>query len=715
MGGSSLRWGHWVLGLAFLLLGGAALLLLEGDHRRTQSNLHAAVSAADKLSRVRLHLAHALLDAERAQRNDPPVDRALTVSHLDEAVHLLDDWLLGRSSLIGIQGVRPSDPEILRLAEAYRELLQRFRDELSTAADPGSVSLRVRFGEADRAGLTLERRLREQLQAQARADQVSHRRRLAMWAAVILLGTIGVLAYGRGRRWAMRRRWAAEDRYRQIVENAPLGIAQTTRDGTIHTSNQAFADILGYDSGEALVADSPKLRDEVYVDPGDRERIVSELSSHGIVQGVEVRWRRKDGETVWVRIAGVVQETENGSGGEFLAFVRDITRERSLEDQLAQSQKMEALGTLAGGMAHDFNNLLTPILVNADLVKGELEEGHPAIADLDEIRSVTERAAELTRRILIFSRKEEFELQVLDLNQTLRGMEELLRRTLPADVMIDFQLVDEACWVESDPHQLEHAVMNLVVNARDAMRDGGVLVLETARLELDETYAEAHLEGRPGRYVTLEVTDTGTGMDAATQRRIFDPFFTTKGPTEGTGLGLSTVYGVVKRSDGYIRVYSEPGHGTTFRIFMPRARPKNLPAGATNGSAEAVPGPGRVSVLVVDDDHGVRRAAVRALENAGHLVHEASNGHEALSLLEDARSEVDLLLTDVIMPGMDGAQLSERARALHPDLRVLVMSGYSSRSVQGRGSWVSQARYIRKPFTAEQIVTQVRGMFEPRK
>jgi two-component system, cell cycle sensor histidine kinase and response regulator CckA len=715
MDGSSQRWGHWVLGIAFLLLGGTSLLLLEADHRRIQDNLHAAVSASDKLSRIRLHLAHALLDAERAQGSDPSVDRALTVSHLDEALQLLDDWLQGRSSLVGIEGVPPSDPELLVIAEDYRNLLQGFRSDLAATPAPGSVGLRVRFGQTDRAGLTLERRLREQLQAQARADQSSHRRRRAMWATLILLGTVGVLAYGRGRRWAMRRRMAAESRYRQIVENAPVGIAQTNRNGTIHTANQAFAELLGYASGEELVTQSPQLLDEVYVDPGDRRRILSELASSGVVRNEEVRWRRRDGEALWVRIAGVVQRAEDGSPGDFLAFVRDITRERSLEDQLIQSQKMEALGTLAGGMAHDFNNLLTPILVNADLVKLELGESHPAVPDLEEIRSVTQRAAELTRRILIFSRKEEFELQVLDLNQVVRGMEGLLRRTLPADVVIDFQLADEPCWVESDSHQLEHAVMNLAVNARDAMPDGGMLVLETSSVELDESYAEDHLEGRPGPYVTLEVTDTGTGMDPATQRRIFDPFFTTKGPTEGTGLGLSTVYGVVKRSDGHIRVYSEPGHGTTFRIFLPRARPGDPRESKSFGDGKATSAPAldRVSVLVVDDDHGVRRAAVRALENAGHLVHEASNGQDALSLLQDNGSRVDLLLTDVIMPGMDGAKLSEQARTLRPDLRVLVMSGYSNRSVQGRGSWVSRARYIRKPFTANQIVTTVRGMFEP--
>jgi two-component system cell cycle sensor histidine kinase/response regulator CckA len=391
----------------------------------------------------------------------------------------------------------------------------------------------------------------------------------------------------------------------------------------------------------------------------------------------------------------------------------DLVERRRLETQLRQSQKMEAIGRLAGGVAHDFNNVLTVILSNSEMLAGQLSPEDPRRQELIEIRDAAQRAATLTRQLLAFSRKQVLKPRVLSLNAVVVTLEKMLRRLIGEDIELATLLQPDLWAVEADPGQLEQIIMNLAVNARDAMPEGGGLSIETGNAEVDEVFARKHFPMVPGRYVMLVVCDSGAGMDAETQRRIFEPFFTTKPRGRGTGLGLSMVYGIVKQSGGYIWAYSEPGLGTTFKIYFPRVE-------GTRSDAEAVVAaspspPGRETVLLAEDEDSVRRLARRILEEVGYTVLEAREATEALTISESWDGPIDLLLTDVVMPELNGRELAERLSVLRPGIQILYISGYTDHEVLdgivGPGS-----NFLQKPFTPEALANKVRealGAHEP--
>jgi CheY-like chemotaxis protein len=366
---------------------------------------------------------------------------------------------------------------------------------------------------------------------------------------------------------------------------------------------------------------------------------------------------------------------------------------------------MESVGRLAGGVAHDFNNLLTVINSYAELAVAELKEGDQLREDLKEIHAAGVRAAALTRQLLAFSRKQVLQPVVLNLSTLVAGTEKMLRRMIGEDVDLAIVPAEGLGCVKADPGQIEQVIVNLAVNARDAMPAGGKLTIETADVEFDEVYASQHVGAHPGQYVMLAISDTGTGMDEATRSRIFEPFFTTKDVGLGTGLGLSTVYGIVKQSGGYIWVYSEVGVGTTFKIYLPRV------AEAAR-DAHAVPAQTRIrgteTVLVVEDDKALRRAAKRILSTAGYAVIEAADGTEALQVMEGHEGPLHLLLTDVIMPGMSGREAAERLGALRPGLKVLFSSGYTDDSILRHGVLEQGVHFIAKPYTAAALTRKVR-------
>jgi nitrogen-specific signal transduction histidine kinase len=393
-----------------------------------------------------------------------------------------------------------------------------------------------------------------------------------------------------------------------------------------------------------------------------------------------------------------------------VAFVLDITERKQLQQQLIQSQKMEAVGRLAGGVAHDFNNLLTAIFGYAELLTEELPEGSPARKDVEEIRKASERAASLTRQLLAFSRQQVLQPVVLSVNDLVEDVEKMLRRLIGADVELRTALAPDAGNVRADPGQLEQVILNLAVNARDAMPTGGKLTIETQNAELSEMYAEAHQPVVPGAYVMLAVSDTGVGMDAKTQGRIFEPFFTTKGKNKGTGLGLSTVYGIVKQSGGYIWTYSEPGHGTTFKVYLPHVDAPVEPAVRPPDPGGALAG--TETVLLAEDDELLRPLARGLLEKLGYTVLDAGTAAEALTLARAHEGPIHLLIADVVMPGESGRLLARRLAELRPDLRVLYTSGYTDEAIVHHGMLEPGLNYLQKPFTPAALAGKVREVLD---
>jgi signal transduction histidine kinase/ActR/RegA family two-component response regulator len=399
-----------------------------------------------------------------------------------------------------------------------------------------------------------------------------------------------------------------------------------------------------------------------------------------------------------------------------LVLVNDVTERRRVEEalrkteeQLRQAQKMEAVGRLAGGVAHDFNNVLSVILSYGEMLLADMKPGDPVRADIEEMHKAGERAADLTRQLLMFSRQQVLAPKVLDLNDVLTSMDKMLQRILGADVDLVSLPTQPLGRVRADPSSVEQVIMNLVVNARDAMPTGGKLTMETANVVLDEAYAQAHLGVKPGAHVMLAVTDTGTGIEKATLARIFEPFFTTKESGKGTGLGLSTVFGVVQQSGGSVWVYSEVGKGTTFKVYLPRVD------AAVEAVGDTVPPTtlrGTETILLVEDDDQVRVVARGILRRSGYDVIEAHNAGEALLSSEQHAGTIHLLLTDVVMPQMSGPELAKRLVSVRPDMKVLCMSGYTDDSIVRHGVLEAHIAYLQKPITPEALTARVRGVLD---
>jgi nitrogen-specific signal transduction histidine kinase/ActR/RegA family two-component response regulator len=387
-----------------------------------------------------------------------------------------------------------------------------------------------------------------------------------------------------------------------------------------------------------------------------------------------------------------------------------VTEQRQLEAQLLQSQKMEAVGRLAGGVAHDFNNLLTVIMSYSDLLLEDLPSADTHREDVEQIRKAAEGAASLTRQLLAFSRQQVLDPKLVDPNEILRDVAKILRRVLGEDIELKLALDSELGRVIADRGQIEQVLMNLVVNARDAMPRGGKLTIETANVDLDETYGGGHIGVKPGQYVMLAVSDSGVGMDKATQARVFEPFFTTKEYGKGTGLGLSTVFGIVKQSGGSVWLYSEPGAGATFKIYLPRAegvaeigRPPAVPTQSLRGIE---------TILLAEDEEQVRTVLVSILRMMGYQVLEARTPAEALKIAETHPKRIDLLLTDVVMPGMNGRELAERVLTMREGLRVLFMSGYTDDVILHHGVLEAGVPFLQKPITPDSLTRKVRQVLD---
>jgi len=511
----------------------------------------------------------------------------------------------------------------------------------------------------------------------------------------------------RGRRETEAALRVSEATYSALVEQAPLGIYRSTPAGRFLSANAALARMLGYSSpAQLLTLDMAR---DVYADPDERRRLVErDTYTDRVYDELEATWKRKDGTRIRVQLSVRASRDKDGHVEFYEAFVHDITTQRQLEAQLAQAQKMEAIGRLAGGVAHDFNNLLTVILSYSELLLEELPKDSSNRDDIGQIRKAAQGASELTRQLLAFSRQQVLEPKIVDLNAAVSGIERLLGRVLREDIQLRCTLSADAGTVRVDPGQLEQVIMNLAVNARDAMPNGGQLTVETANVDLDETYMQAHPLAAPGRYVMLAVTDTGTGMDAVTQARIFEPFFTTKEVGKGTGLGLATVQGIVQQSGGFIWVYSEPNHGTCFKIYLPRVDASVSEVAAVAGESIM----GTETVLVVEDVEAVRAVTRRMLERYGYRVLEAADGEAAIRLAANSAEHIHLLLTDVVMPNVSGRDLAEVFVKKYPSSKVLFMSGYTDDAIVRHGILQEGIAYLQKPFTPDSLASKVRTVLD---
>jgi two-component system cell cycle sensor histidine kinase/response regulator CckA len=498
----------------------------------------------------------------------------------------------------------------------------------------------------------------------------------------------------------------SEERYRQLFEGIPDPTFVFDQDTLRFIAfNEAAIREYGYSREELSSMTSKDIWPPAEV-PAFTKRLADMLS--GPPRGTAWRHQRKDGTIIDVEIAH--RPLQFAGRPAWVMLARNVTARRILEEQFRQSQKMEALGQLAGGMAHDFNNLLTVIHGYSDLAMERLETDNPLYQDMEQIKKAGHRAAALTRQLLVFSRKQVLRPTVLDPNAVISDLGKMLPRLIGEDVILRADLAPDAGNIKADRGQIEQVIMNLVINARDAMSSGGQLTIETQNVDLTEEYVRQHAGSSPGSYVMLAVTDTGIGMDAQTKARIFEPFFTTKEAGTGTGLGLSTVYGIVQQSGGSIWVYSEVGRGTTFKVYLPRVG--NDPQRSQRTSMTTATISGTETVLVTEDDEMVRALTSRVLSAQGYRVLEATDGAAAISIAEQHPNAIDLLITDIVMPGMSGRELADRLGKLRPGLKVLFMSGYTDKAIVHQQVLDENTPFIQKPFAPQALANKVREVLD---
>jgi len=542
------------------------------------------------------------------------------------------------------------------------------------------------------------------------AEVESEVRRLALpWAiglggltTLLFLLAFAVLdrVHGRGQAALLD----SEERYRLLFEANPQPLWVFDRETHRFLAvNQAAVDQYGYSRQEFLTMTIADIRPEE-----DIPRLMEKLAhpAEGLERAGVGRHRKKDGSIIDVEIT--THPIEFAGRPAEIVLANDITERRTLEEQLRQSQKMEAVGRLAGGIAHDFNNLLMVIAGHGELLQDKLPKENPLRRHADEVRQTADRATTLTRQLLAFSRRQVLQPRVLDLNQVVEEMESMLRRLIGEDIELVTRLNPELGRTKADPSQLEQVLMNLVVNARDAMPQGGKLTLVTDNIQLDQAYADLHLAVRPGEHVMLAVSDTGHGMEKDTLAHVFEPFFTTKEKGKGTGLGLATVYGIIKQSGGNIWVYSEPGRGTTFKVYLPRVREAAEPAVLPAPQKESAAMRRGITVLLVEDEAALRLLVRGYLESAGHKVLEAASGEEALRVAAASTQPIHLLITDVVMPGITGRALAEQLAGRHGGMKVLFMSGYTEDAIVHHGVLEPGIAFLQKPFTLTALGQKLR-------
>ena len=499
----------------------------------------------------------------------------------------------------------------------------------------------------------------------------------------------------------------SEANFRSLVTNSPYGICRCDLDGTVVEANPAVVHMLGYESTSDVIG---RNLGALHRDSEEWLKLADHFSKRQDFTGLIAEFARKDGGVAAIRLSGRVIHDEDDNSTTFELFAEDVTERRALEHQLRQSQKMEAIGRLAGGIAHDFNNLLMVISGYSEFLLDKTTD--PTLrTPAQEISNAAQRATSLTRQLLAFSRKQMLAPKILDLNAVITENLKMLTRLIGEDIDLVMTPGAELGAVKADPGQIEQVIMNLAVNARDAMPQGGQLTIETANVTIDDSQARALAGLHPGEYVVLAISDTGSGMDTETQAHIFEPFFTTKG-VKGTGLGLSTVYGIVKQSGGYVFVSSDPGRGSTFRIYLPRVLETGEPVTPHAAGSVLTPRHPVETILIVEDETNLRRMASIYLEKQGYRILEAADGAAAVQICVAHHGPIDLLLTDVIMPGMNGHEVAQRVLSLRPNTKVLYMSGYTENVIGHNGTLDAGINLLQKPFTLQALKAKVREVLD---
>jgi two-component system cell cycle sensor histidine kinase/response regulator CckA len=494
----------------------------------------------------------------------------------------------------------------------------------------------------------------------------------------------------------------SEEKFAKAFRSSPLAITIATQaHGRYVDVNDAFLQMLGYERSAVIGRTAVELN--VWADPEDRITMLQQLNDSSMAKGLHTRLRTSSGEIRETNVSAELIELDGAPC--VLAITQDVTEAKRLENQFRQSQKMEAVGRLAGGVAHDFNNILCVIIGYSELSLHHLAPDHPMAKNALEVKNAANRAASLTRHLLAFSRQQVLYPRILDLNTVVHSLNQMLPRIIGDDISLAFKPQVPLGCIRADPGQIEQVLMNLVVNARDSMPKGGTIVIETSNIELDADTVDSHASVRPGRYVMLSVSDTGCGMDEKTVGKIFEPFFTTKAPGQGTGLGLSTVHGIVQQSHGHIWVYSQLGKGTTFKLYFPQH--EESADAADDWSLDIEPVGGSETILVVEDDESLRHVTAALLESAGYQVLQADNAESAVVLGQEVTEPIDLLLTDALMAGMGGVELSARLKARRPHLKVLLMSGYAGDLIARYGAIEPEMALMEKPFTRHDLLSRI--------
>ena len=512
-----------------------------------------------------------------------------------------------------------------------------------------------------------------------------------------------VVAESEARRKAEEQLRESEERYRNLYANAAIGICRVTPEGKILFANPHLVRMLGFESFDLLAASNTE--EKGFTLGQDREAFMGLLHGKRDVRGLESKWQKKDGKEIFVRQNVRLEYNDDGSVAYYDITAEDITEQKRLREQLLHSQKMEAIGLLAGGVAHDFNNMIAVILGYAALIEKDLDPSDPAYRKIQSIIMASERSANLAKQLLAFARKQVITPMALNLNVELLSIEKMLARLLGENITIRLVLGEDLWNIKMDPGQIDQVVTNLCTNARDAIQNVGTITLQTSNLVATDVSVHGHGTIAPGEYVVLQCSDSGEGIDPATIGRIFEPFFSTKPKGKGTGLGLATVFGIVTQNNGFIEVQSDRGNGTTFRIYLPRfvgeVEKREEPA-------EEFPGLGKGTILVVEDESELLTIISSSLESNGYATLCTTSPQEALEICSEQKGGIDLLVTDVIMPEMNGKQLQKRIEDISPGIRTLFISGYTADIVAERGILEKETHFLQKPFTPDVLVRKVR-------